>query len=80
MPDINIEEDLTSINEQIVKVVDELNKVNQARDSLVQQIQNLSGVAMYLRGKMPQSETVEGSSDDNESVERSVGVPEEIST
>lgn len=80
MPEINVEADLNAVNEQISKLVDELNKVNQARDSLVQQIQNLSGVAMYLRGKMPQSETVEGSSDDNESVERSVGVPEEIST
>ena len=52
MPEINVEGDLTSINEQIVKVVDELNKVNAARENLIQQVQNLNGVAMYLRGKI----------------------------
>ena len=52
MSDINVEGDLTSINEQIVKVVDELNKVNAAREQLIQQVQNLNGVAMYLRGKV----------------------------
>ena len=52
MPEINVEGDLTSINEQIVKVVDELNKINAARENLIQQVQNLNGVAMYLRGKI----------------------------
>jgi len=52
MADINIEGDLTSVNDQIVKLVDELNKVNAARENLIQQVQNLNGVAMYLRGKV----------------------------
>jgi len=80
MPEINVEADLNSVNEQISKLVEELNKVNQARESLIQQVQNLSGVAMYLRGKIPQPNTAESISDDNESVARSVGVPEEIAT
>tara|TARA_B100000749_G_C18435036_1_gene469677 strand:- start:1746 stop:2006 length:261 start_codon:yes stop_codon:yes gene_type:complete len=86
MPDINIEEDLTSINEQIVKVVDELNKVNAARENLIQQVQNLNGVAMYLRGKIqdanpdaPMKEAptmVEGTDD----LERTTEYPEDSTT
>ena len=56
MPDINVEADLTSVNDQIVKLVDELNKVNAAREQLIQQVQNLNGVAMYLRGKIQTEE------------------------
>jgi len=56
MPDINVEADLTSVNDQIVKLVDELNKVNAAREQLIQQVQNLNGVAMYLRGKIQPEE------------------------
>ena len=52
MSDINVESDLTSVNEQISKLVEELNKINAARDQMIQQVQNLNGVAMYLRGKM----------------------------
>ena len=47
----SLEADLTSVNDQIVKLVDELNKINSAREQLIQQVQNLNGVAMYLRGK-----------------------------
>ena len=78
MPDINVEADLNAVNDQLGKLVEELNKVNNARENLLQQVQNLSGVAMYLRGKMPQSEGSEPETVD-ESVERSVGVPDETS-
>ena len=75
MPEINIEADLEAVSEQIGKLDEELNKVNQARESLVQQIQNLNGVGMYLRGKINSPEAVM----DGESVERSIGVPDETS-
>ena len=75
MPEINVEADLGAVSEQIGKLVEELNKVSQARENLVQQVQNLNGVAMYLRGKMESPEE----SVDGESVERSIGVPDETS-
>ena len=75
MPEINVEADLGAVSEQIGKLVEELNKVSQARENLVQQVQNLNGVAMYLRGKINSPEAVM----DGESVERSIGVPDETS-
>ena len=51
--EINIQDDLNAVNDQITKLVEELNKVSGARENLMQQIQNLNGVAMYLRGKLP---------------------------
>jgi len=56
MPEINIEADLASVNEQVGRLVEELNKVNAAREQLIQQVQNLNGVGMYLRGKLQSSE------------------------
>ena len=54
--EVNIQEDLNAVSGQIAKLVEELNKVSAARENLVQQIQNLNGVAMYLRGKLPPEE------------------------
>ena len=55
--DVNITEDLNAVNDQLQKLVEELNRVSAARENLMQQIQNLNGVAMYLRGKIsPQEE------------------------
>ena len=54
--DVNIQEDLNTINNQITKLVEELNKMTAARENLVTQVQNLNGVAMYLRGKLPPEE------------------------
>ena len=51
--EVNVQEDLNAVNDQLQKLVEELNKVSAARENLVQQIQNLNGVAMYLRGKLP---------------------------
>ena len=56
MADINIQEDLNAVNGQITKMVEELNKISVARDQLLQQVQNMNGVAMYLRGKLPPEE------------------------
>ena len=54
--EVNIQEDLNAVSGQFAKLVEELNKVSAARENLVQQIQNLNGVAMYLRGKLPPEE------------------------
>ena len=56
---INVEQDLNAVNDQITRLVEELNKINNARESVVQQVQNLQGVAMYLRGKLPEGEMPE---------------------
>ena len=81
MPEINVEIDLTSVNDQIVKLVDELNKINAGREQLVQQIQNLNGVAMYLRGKIEQPD--EGSvvlPTEDPDLDRSSEYPEDETT
>ena len=57
--DINIQDDLNAINDQLTTIVEELNKVNQTREQLVQQVQNLNGIAMYLRRKLPPEEEAE---------------------
>ena len=49
-----VEEQAEKGKEHLKKVPDELNKINTAREQLVTQIQNLNGVAMYLRGKLPE--------------------------
>ena len=72
MADINVEGDLTSINGQIVQLIDELNKVNAARENLMQQVQKLNGIAMYLRGK----DEVANGTNIAEDLERSEGYPD----
>lgn len=57
--EVNVQEDLNAVNDQLQKLVEELNKVSSARENLVQQVQNLNGVSMYLRGKLPQDEQVD---------------------
>lgn len=56
MSDIDIQADLNAVNDQLTKMVEELNRITGARDQLIQQIQNMNGVAMYLRGKLPPEE------------------------
>ena len=51
MADIDIAQDLATVSEQIQKAVAELQELDGKRQTLVQQIQNLNGIAMYLRGK-----------------------------
>ena len=54
MTETDVQGDLNAVNDQLTKLVDELNKINAAREQIVTQIQNLNGVAMYLRGKLPE--------------------------
>jgi len=54
--EVNVQEDLNAVNDQLAKLVEELNKVSSARENLIQQVQNLNGVSMYLRGKLPSEE------------------------
>ena len=61
--EVVIQEDLNAVNDQLTTLVDELNKINTAREQLVTQIQNLNGVAMYLRGKIPTEEVTSDISD-----------------
>jgi peptidoglycan hydrolase CwlO-like protein len=51
MADINVEGDLEQVNKQLETLVGQLNTANTQRDQLTQQIHNLNGIAMYLRGK-----------------------------
>ena len=67
--DINIQEDLAILNDQIGKYVEELNKLNQQRDNLLQQIQQLNGAAMYLRGKSDPEGLIEEQVNQEENVE-----------
>ena len=75
--DINIKDDLNSVNEQLTQMVDQLNTINGQREQLIQQVQNLNGVAMYLRGKLPPDENTEKVDLDNteENVERTDEYP-----
>ena len=51
MADINVDSDLEQVNKQLETLVAQLNALNTQRDQLTQQIHNLNGIAMYLRGK-----------------------------
>lgn len=87
MSDINVEADLNAVNDQISKLVEELNTLDNNRNTIIQQVQNLQGVAMYLRGKQ---EPTEGGEDSEvaspktattpESFERSSEYPEETTS
>jgi len=61
MADIDVKTDLEQINTQLEQLVGQLNTLNAQRDQLTQQIHNLNGIAMYLRGKQeetPQETTI----------------------
>ena len=51
MVEIDVNSDLAAVTEQIQKGIEELQELDGKRQQLAQQIQNLNGVAMYLRGK-----------------------------
>jgi hypothetical protein len=79
---IDVEQDLTAVTEQINKLVEELGKVNSARDNLIQQVQNLSGVSMYLRGKIPPTDAPASPGENKqeevtEAFERSIEYPDD---
>ena len=74
MVEINIDNDLTQINQQLEDLVAQFNQLNSQREQLSQQIHNLNGIAMFLRGK--QQDPVEEVN--AEDLERSEGYPEEV--
>jgi len=51
MAEIDISSDLAAVTEQIQKGIEELQELDSQRQTLAQRLQNLNGVAMYLRGK-----------------------------
>ena len=53
MVDVNVDTDLAQISQQLEQLIGQLNQLNTQRDQLTQQIHNLNGIAMYLRGKLP---------------------------
>ena len=77
MPEIDVEQDLAQVNQQLEQLVAQANELNTQRESLMQQINNLKGIAMYLRGKQ-EGEVSEVEEDDN--IEPSKGYPEEVLT
>ena len=79
MADIDVAQELTQINTELESLVAKANELNQERETLMQQIHNLNGIAMYLRGKQQeeQPDSTIGTVD-IEDLERSEGYPEEI--
>ena len=75
MPEIDVEQDLVQVNQQLEQLVAQANELNTQRESLMQQIHNLNGIAMYLRGKQQEGESTNGVV---ENLERSEGYPEEL--
>ena len=53
MAEVNVTQDLEAVTAQLQTLMTELQDLDQKRVQLAQQIQNLNGVAMYLRGKQP---------------------------
>tara|TARA_R110000824_G_scaffold264523_5_gene453386 strand:- start:1083 stop:1340 length:258 start_codon:yes stop_codon:yes gene_type:complete len=78
LTETDVQTDLSAVTDQLTKLVEEMNKVNQAREQLITQVQNLNGVAMYLRGKLPPEEEtpdVPTIVQDGDSIERSNEYP-----
>ena len=59
MAEVNVEQDLDAVTGQLKILIAELQELDQNRGQLAQQIQNLNGVAMYLRGKQPVEDQTE---------------------
>ena len=79
MADIDVEQDFTQINTQLEQLVAQANELNQQRETLMQQIHNLNGIAMYLRGKQQENEPESTNGTvDVDSLERSEQYPPEV--
>jgi|3_EtaG_2_1085321.scaffolds.fasta_scaffold01200_14 peptidoglycan hydrolase CwlO-like protein len=55
MANVNVEQDLESVMAELNKLVSESQTLDNTRAQLTQQIQQLNGVAMYLRSKQPEA-------------------------
>mgnify|MGYP003633826332 CR=1 FL=1 len=64
MADIDVANELEIVTQELTKMVEEAQKVEGNLKQISQQIQQLNGVAMYLRGKQPA--TPAGSEEDSE--------------
>ena len=73
MADIDVEQDLTQINTQLEQLVAQANELNTQRETLMQKIHNLNGIAMYLRGKQQAEQQEEESGEEHE---RTDGYPD----
>ena len=79
MADIDVEQDLVQINTQLEELVAKANELNTQRETLMQQIHNLNGIAMYLRGKQQENEPESTNGTvDVDSLERSEQYPPEV--
>ena len=56
MADINVSSDLERVTAEVEKLIGNLKELDEQRSRLAQQIQQLQGVGMYLRGKQPDEE------------------------
>jgi len=52
MVDVDVETELTQVTTQLEQLVVDYNKKEAEMKQLMQNIQNLNGIAMYLRGKI----------------------------
>jgi len=52
MVEVDVQTELTQINIQLEQLIGDYNKKDTELKQLMQQIQNISGIAMYLRGKI----------------------------
>ena len=77
MPEIDVEQDLVQVNQQLEQLVAQANELNTQRESLMQQIHNLNGIAMYLRGKQ-EAEPASPNGIIEEDLDRSEGYPDEV--
>ena len=82
MADINVETDLQMVADKIKTLSEDLVKIENARNNLITNIQNLNGVIMYLRGKQEPSEDVAenivGSENTDIEVEGGENIPPEV--
>lgn len=63
---IDIKTDLKLLEDELVKIQDELAKAETSRGQLIQKLHQLSGAAAYLRGKLPVEEQSEELTEDSE--------------
>jgi len=78
MPEIDVEQDLVQVNQQLEELVAQANTLNTQRETLMQQIHNLNGIAMYLRGKQEAETGIANGVIDEDSFERSEQYPPEV--
>jgi len=56
---VDVRADLKLMENELVKIQDELAKAETSRNQLIQRLHQVSGAAAYLRGKLPKEEVLE---------------------